>query len=386
MSFAVVLLKELRHRWLNAMAGVVAVVAAVGLFVALLTLEKGAEDETRRLMRDMGFNLLIVPKGTNMSRFWSTDFVDKDMPEEYVYRLARSRRLSTLSADHFVGTLSKRIRWRGRMVLLKGVRKEEGKKSPMGFSRALGPKHEMIPRGKAYLGYELWAPEGLSAGDVIQVLGKKLEVAYCMFESGSKEDITLFANLHDVQAMLHKPGRVNTIEALHCLCAGASLSVLRKQIAEVLPGAEVSEIRAIAQARSRIRRNMHRYGAAVVQVVLVVCALWVGVLSFLNVRERETEIGLLRALGRGAAYIMGLFLGRAAALGVTGAGIGFAAGTVLALRTGPTLFRITYAHLQPDYGLLKGALVLAPLVAVAVSFVPTMMAVTEDPAVTLVKE
>ena len=46
------------------------------------------ENQTKRLMRDMGFNLMIVHKETNMSDFWAADFAATDMPQEYVDRLA----------------------------------------------------------------------------------------------------------------------------------------------------------------------------------------------------------------------------------------------------------------------------------------------------------
>ena len=40
------------------------------------------EKETRRLMRDMGFNLLIVHRDTNMNDFWAADFAANHMPQQ----------------------------------------------------------------------------------------------------------------------------------------------------------------------------------------------------------------------------------------------------------------------------------------------------------------
>ena len=383
MSVASLLLKEIRFRWLNFLLGLSAVAAAVALCVALLTLGKASENETRRLMRDMGFNLIIIPKDTNMERFWASDFADREMPQDYVQRLVDA---DTIQADHYVATLMKRVDWHGRQVFLKGVAKEQGKKSPMGFSRVAGPKHKMIPAGKAYVGFELWSNENIETGDTIEVLGKELEVIHCLFESGSKDDITLYADLSEVQDMLNLPGRINNIQALGCLCPGGTLEEIRAEMAKVLPEAKVSELTVIAQARSKTREMVSKHGELILLVVLVVCAAWVAVLSFLNVREREHEIGVLRALGHSSSRIAALFLGRAVIIGVVGALLGFAVGTVLSLQAGPDLFKITHAKIVPLYDLLAWSLLGSPLVAAAASFLPAMVAVTQDPAVTLVKE
>jgi len=379
MSVAALLFKEIRFRWLSFLLGLFAVAAAVTLFVALLSLERASEDETRRLMRDLGFNLVIVPKDTNMEDFWASDYADKEMPEEYVERVANAK---NVSAEHYVAMLRKRVAWRGKQVLLTGVLPELGalgkkKKSPMGFQ---------IPPGSAYVGYELWRSLGISDGDTVEVLGKRLKVVHCMFELGSKDDISLYAHLHDVQAMLGKPGRINTIQALGCMCYGERLPVLRQQLNEALPEAKVSEMSAIAEARLETRHMVAQYGGLILLIVLIVGTLWVAVLSFLNVREREQEIGILRALGIRSGQIASLFLWRAVLTGLVGAVVGFAAGTMLCLQLGPGLFKITHAKIAPLYPLLGWSVLVAPLVAAAASFLPTMAAVTQDPAVTLVRE
>ncbi len=99
------------------------------------------EDQTRRLMRDMGFNLMIVHRDTNMSDFWADDFAAADMPQEYVDRLAADRRLTLVR--HLVATLQGRLTWENRKVLVVGYRPEAtqmhlAEKSPMGYSGGAG--------------------------------------------------------------------------------------------------------------------------------------------------------------------------------------------------------------------------------------------------------
>ena len=67
-----------------------------------------------------------------------------------------------------------------------------------------------------------------------------------------------------------------------------------------------------------------------VPVVVAACVLWVAVLSFLNVKERRDEIGLLRVLGVKTRGVIMMFLNRVVLLGLAGAAVGVAAAAVAA--------------------------------------------------------
>jgi putative ABC transport system permease protein len=370
------LVKEIWHRKLNFVLGLAAVIAAVALFVAVLTMSGASERETTRLMRDMGFNILIVPKNTDMADFWSEDFGKQEMPEEYVRRLAN---YGGIAVQHLVATLQEKVTWRGRKVLLTGVLPEvpirgAAKKPPMGFR---------IPKGKVYVGYELANGLKIKAGDTVDILGRDFVVEKCLLESGSKDDVRVYGHLHDIQEILGRPGRISAIEALECRCQGAALPTIRKDIARVLPDTKVTEFRSIAVARAETREMIENYAAFLIPTVFLICAVWVGLLALSNVRERRQEIGILRALGFRSGRIAILFLGRAVVLGLLGAAAGFGVGTALALRFGPQIFRLTSAKITPMLSLLGWSLAGAAVLCAVSSYLPTIIAVTQDPAVTL---
>jgi len=126
--------------------------------------------------------------------------------------------------------------------------------------------------------------------------------------------------------------------------------------------------------------------AILLPLVLVVCGVWVGVLAMLNVRDRREEIGVMRAVGYGSGAVAAVFLARAVAIGLIGAVAGFYSGTFLALHYGPGIFKFTAGGIQADYRALWLALAAAPLFAALCSFIPTAIAVAQDPAVTLRQE
>lgn len=377
MSIIGLLLREIQHRKLNFLAGVVAVVGGVALSVAILTVADAVQRETTRVTRNLGCNLLIVAENTDMLQFWSEDFAREEMPEGYVYRLSNSR---IMTVRHLVARLQKKIEWQGRTILLTGILPEvptahRPQKLPMGLT---------IPRGSAYMGFALAQSMNIKVGDNLEFGDKQLTVERCLDEAGSQDDIRIYAHLHEVQALLGKPGRINEIGALASL--GASVARVRSDVARVLPDTKVIELAPIAVARTRTHRMVEKYAAFVIIAVLLAAGIWIALLTLGNVRERRVEIGVFRAVGIGSAQIAALFLGKAVLVGLIGAAFGFALGTWLALHFGPQIFPLTAQKIAPMFSVLIWTLIGAPLLCVIASYLPTVHTILQDPAQVLREE
>lgn len=372
--------REILHRKLNFSLGSLAITAAVALFVAFFSAGQASKLETIRLMRDIGFNLRVIPAGTDMDRFWITGFSEQIMPERYVQDLAA---FPGISYNHLTATLQRKILWRDHEAILTGMGPEiipPGKgSSRMTFS---------IQPGTAYIGFELAKNLHLTAGDTIKVDGHEFRIDRCLSETGSQDDIRIFTHLRDAQAILHLEDQINEIKALQCLCSGEydledSLDLLRAQLKTVLPDAKVILMQSIAKARLDQRLMAERYFSFVFPLIVLVAMAWIGILAFLNVRERRQEIGILRALGYGSSKIALLFLGKAVIMGLMGAALGFVVGTVLATQFGPQIFKVTAQSIRPSLALLGWSVLISPLIAAAAVFLPSLMAVYQDPAQTL---
>lgn len=377
------ILKEMLERKLNFLLSLLAIVIAAALFVAFFTTGEASKNETTRLMRDMGFNLRIIPEKTDMEKFWQRGYSEETMPETHVYELAAH---GSISYAHLTAILQKKVVWQGREVFLTGIAPELSppgkKKTPMIFS---------IERENAYIGYEIAQSLNLRKGDTIDIFGKTLTVAHSLSESGSEDDIRIYVHLHDVQSLLNMEDRINEIKALQCLCIENntntnSLAALREQLARILPDAKVILIQNIASARESQRIMAERYFGFIIPFVVVVCMVWIGILAMMNVRERRQEIGIMRALGYSSTKIAALFLGKAVAIGLLGAVVGFGLGTGLALEFGPAIFKVTAKMITPQIKLLFWAVIASPAVCALSVFIPAMIAVTQDPAVILREE
>lgn len=379
MSPWLLMLREMRLRWLNFALALLAVAGAAALVVALAGMGRAANVETKRLMRNLGFNLLVLPGQADLAQYWATDTVKGDMPQSYVQKLAQTR---GIGADHYVATLQQRLSWRGLQVVLTGILPERnavdaGDKAPMGYS--VGP-------GECFIGYAIAKALGLKEGQEIEIAGVRLKIARCMVEDASKEDVRIYTHLMDAQRILKLPNRINTIQALGCLCKGGELEILRGRIAKVLPDTYVTQLQNIATARMQTRHMVEQNAGVVVSVVVLTAALWVALLAWLNVRERRQEIGVMRALGFGSCHVAVMFLGRAVLIGAVGALLGFAVGTWLAGQYGADIFKLTFAKVKPTMDLLPRTVFGAVLITALASLLPAMIAVTQDPARTLTEE
>ena len=429
-------LKEILYRKLNFALGLSSVVVAVACLVGALTLlrahdirtaeiiaEKEAEtgermrrmeDDYRRITKGMGFNVLIVPKGQNLGDLYAEDFSSKYMPEEYADRLANSR---IMTIRHLLPSLQQKLKWpeAGRTILLIGTRGEV----PFVHRDSKKPILEVVPPGTMVVGYELHRGLDLSVGDSVKLLGRDFTLAKLHPERGTKDDITVWINLGEAQELLDKKGLINGILALECRCAWADLAKVREEVGRILPETQVIEhaTKALARAetrkraaaaareaveaekrnRERLRGEMEAFASILAPLVVAGCAVWVGVLALGNVRERRSEIGVLRALGLRSRQILLVFLAKAVLTGFLGAGLGYPVGlfvaawwTVWAPGGGAG------AQLRGEGGeallavfdpvLLVMVLVIAPLLSALAAWLPAVIAAQQDPAAVLAQE
>jgi len=423
MTLGRIILKEIGHRKLNFGLGIAAVLIAVAVLVGQMTLlhahdirtreildakvaktEKQMaenEDEYRKIMKELGYNLLILPEGQRLDDFFSEGYAAKNMPEENVARLSEAR---IMTIQHLLPLLEQKIRWpeQGqRTVILVGIRGEV----PYSHRDPKEPMMVPVPKGSAVLGHEIWDSLGLEKGDTITLLGREFTVADCNGERGTKDDITVWIDLGEAQEMLDRKNTISGILALKCHCQGNSIGEVRQSVAGVLPGVQVIElanmvtVRAKARdqardtakasiaaekaSRENLRRRRESLTAWLVPLVTVACAAWIGILAFLNVRERRPEIGILRALGFRSGQVMAVFLTRALIVGCAGAVAGYAAGMLLAFASSEVSLGAGVVGTLIDPVLLVAVMVCAPLLAVLASYPPALMAAREDPAVVL---
>ena len=380
MSPITLIFKELSHRKVNAILSLLAVTIAVSGSIIFHTAFAGSLQRTKRIQRDMGQNLRIVSKETDLAHFWDEGFSREFFPETWIQQFTNVT--EEINYSHLSAVLKWKIKWRAGPAMIYGLAPREvappGRKKPIMITP--------VKRGTVQLGRTLADIHGVKRDATVTVEGGMFEVARVLSEKGSGAEIRIYMHLADAQAVLKREGQINEIQALDCYCADETqdtLALLREQLGPILPQAQVFRMQDMAEAREKQRRDIEWTFSTLMPAIIFFCGIIVGVLAFVNTRARREEIGILRALGKGSGSIAALFLGKALLLGVAGAVCGFTLGTALLLEWGQELLKISPKLIGWDMNTLEWALWLAPGFAALASFIPTMLAVTHDPAETL---
>jgi hypothetical protein len=374
------------------------------------------EDAIRKHMLGLGFNILILPEDQDLSELHLNGTLTATMPEEYVDRLSNS---SIVSIDHLLPSVMKRVRWPERDidVVLYGTRGEV----PVMHRGLKKPLLDAVAPGQMVVGYDVQSRLGLKAGDQVTLMGREFTVSKVHPQRGSTDDVTVWIDLKTAQDMLSMQNLVHGILALECQCAGDRITQVREELGKILPGTQVVErySQALARAEARNKANavalatldaekksgqarlarqqnarsqlesQHRQTAGtIVPLALLGAAALVGLLAYLNARQRREEIGLLMALGVRMNQVLLLFLGKAVLVGLIGGLLGVAIGLWVAVSLGKTAgFAPSVAGLVSSSQALRTTVAVTPVVAVALaamaSWVAALIAARQDPAIVL---
>jgi hypothetical protein len=364
------------------------------------------DDEVRKMMLNLGFNVAIIPKGLNLGDFFAEDYAAKYMSEDSVQKLARS---GIITIRHFLPSLQQKITWPEvkRTIILIGTSGEVS----VSQKNTEKPLVQPAPEGGIVLGYELHHNLGLKTGDKVRLMGREFTLHKCNPERGTKDDITAWISLREAQELLDKKGLINAIMALECMCAGPDpLVALRTEIGKILPDTQVIEKRSEALVRweartrvakeaedaiaheknnrARLKSQREQSAVMIISIVVIVAVVSIAGLGFRNVRDRRDEIGILRAIGFKSGQVLVLFLSKSLVTGLIGGILGLWAGIAVgdmlvtshAGTAGGELVRFL------DAELLVFAICIAISLSVLAGWIPAMLAMRQDPAVILREE
>ncbi|MEZ6118083.1 MAG: FtsX-like permease family protein [Pirellulaceae bacterium] len=356
------------------------------------------DDDIRKTMKDLGFNINILPKDQQLVDFYANDFADKTMPYEFVQRLADSEFVSSL--NHLRPALIQKVDWQeqNRQVLMMGV---SGVVPWTHRSNAKKPMSDPVPADSMNIGSALAKQLGVQKGQDVVLNGETFKVNKIYDPRGTKDDITVWIDLKRAQTMLNLPDRINLIQALECNCASIDrLAEIEKEISGVLgEDVQVIELSASATARAKARTNIANEGKLRLaelaktsrtrtQWLVALGAAVVGFLAYFNVRQRQFEVGVLRAVGAPTSRILMLFVGKLLLAGLLGAVAGIAI-SLAACKLG--LVGVEgissnnwFAHISGPT--LAAVFVLTPALAVMAGWLPAAIAAGQDPALILSEE
>jgi len=381
-------IKELLFRRVSSFVILLTVIVASTVSVAVYTLSKASENETRKIMREQGLNLYIFPKGTNLIDFFAVNDI-QTFPDSYVDTLAESKTFDAVR--HLTGMLQVRYPdWidpngSRHQILVVGYKDEAmqrylPRQQIMGYDVVPGTVHvgsllsKNIPEGESF---RIKDKDGIEREFKI---AKRFEEGKGMLDQGAA------FYLGDLQELLGMEGQINKIEALGCVCHDGRINNARQQVQEIFSDLEVTEIGSIADARENQRLMMNKYGSFLIPFVMLAALLISGFLFYSNVTARRYEIGILIATGKSKFFISLIILLKAFVLGVAGSIAGFFIGSLIAKYFGMEIFKFTAMSIKPLWPLLGYSIAIFPVLWMLSSWIPALLATQIDAARTLSQE
>jgi len=222
------------------------------------------------------------------------------------------------------------------------------------------------------------APEGRDVDVRAGSGGATLSVSG-LVETGEAEDEQAFIPLSVLQGITGQAGRVSLL-AVSVDGGAEAADRAGAAITSALPGTRARPLRAIALAQGAILDRLDRMMLLLTLVVLVLSGLCLITTLMSMVVERESEIGLARAIGAGDGEIFRMFLGEVGLLALLGALAGLAAGAGLTRLIGARLFG---AAIDPSPAVVPAVLIASIAMCLVAVYLPLRRALSVQPAAAL---
>jgi putative ABC transport system permease protein len=196
-------------------------------------------------------------------------------------------------------------------------------------------------------------------------------------QTGAAEDSRIYVSLADFISWAGV--QPSTIEVAASGSA-AEVATVMNQLAQVIPAADVRPVRQIMEGEARVLGKTRATLLAAAALIILTAALCV--LSTLMgwVFDRRRDFAIMKALGASERLLNGFFAAEAAALGATGAMIGFLVGIGIAAWIGRANF---HAPVVPRLGVLPIVLAGSMAVTLISAILPISLLRRVQPAVIL---
>ena len=196
-------------------------------------------------------------------------------------------------------------------------------------------------------------------------------------QTGSAEDSRVYLSLADFVAWTGV--QASTVEVA-ATGSPEEIGAIMRQLEQAIPGAEVRPVRQIMEGEARVLGKTRSTLLAAAALIILTAALCV--LSTLMgwVFDRRRDFAIMKALGASDRLLNGFFAAEAAALGATGALIGFVLGIGIAAWIGRVNF---HAPVAPRFSVLPFILAGSMVVTLLSAILPISLLRRVQPAVIL---
>jgi len=309
--------------------------ASAALTAALLNLQVDARDRLTKEFRVFGANIIVAPRDTKSS---GASAVTLDESVVQKVRQSLPPRASADSYLYLVASVSSANSSEAVIAVIAGKRTEQIDQSSW-KSAIVTPRDN---KNLCLVGVKAAQQLHLHLNDRLTLKNDNREET-CLSEiaeaHGDAQDSQIIVNLDAAQRLASLPGKVSLIQ----LSVAGTPREIRNYIATLaqnIPAADVHGLRQFTDAEAKIYTRVSGLLTATTILVLALTGLCVMAAMTNVAMERKNDVGLMKAIGGATRRVLRLFLAEAALLGLAGGIVGAAAGLLLSIWLGKTVFGV----------------------------------------------
>jgi putative ABC transport system permease protein len=309
--------------------------ASAAITAALLNLQVDARDRLTKEFRVFGANIIVAPRDSKSS---GADVLTLDESIAQKVRQSLPPRASADSYLYLVANVSSTGSAQPVKAVIAGKRTE-------GINRSSWRSAIVTPRGNENLcsvGVKAAQQLHLQPTDHLTLKNDNREET-CISEiddaHGDAQDSQIVVNLDAAQRLASLPGKVSLVQVS---VAGTPRQIRDyiAALAQTVPSADVHGLRQFTDAEAKIYNRVSGLLTATTALVLALTGLCVMAAMSNVAMERKNDVGLMKAIGGATRRVLRLFLAEAALLGLVGGIVGAAAGLLLSIWLGKTVFGV----------------------------------------------
>lgn len=355
---------------------------AVGSFVMVLSLVFALRATMDERLTKYGSNLVIMPAAAELNLSYGGMSIagagSGEIPRLTQDDLAALKSLpSAASVAAVLPVVLEPIDVEGRPLL--------GMGTDIGESLLVKPWWKVEGRApsrddEVLVGLNVRNELGLEVGSRVGIEGRDFTVSGILWETGGEEDNLVVFERRALDELTGNTGTVNLIEVT--AARTEMVDPLSAEIEAAIPGAAVVSVKQSIEFTERANSSLADFGLAVTMLIVVIAGVVVMITMLTAVKERQKEIGILRAVGYKQRHIATLVLLESVMLSTSGAilgALGGLAGAAILPRFVPGL---SLGFVVDPFVLIAGVGV-SFVVGLSAALYPAWRAASLDPATAL---
>lgn len=358
--------ESIKSKKLEYLASMTIIALVIATLVVQSSLSSSAEKQIHDLAHNLGKNMLVVPKSTDLFNFYSQQYDQSVMQDDYPNKIKSSK-------------LGKHIRaiqpqLYGNAVVDDNPVVIVGQKIPIYDADLL-----RNPLPKAIIGEELSDLLEVTKGDTIIANNTELLIGFVSPSLPEGLEFAIFTDLTTAQDLLGKAGYINALRLGGCWCR-TDVPALASDVENMLPGTKAITVAGVIKSQTGTIDKVKKYTKIIYTLAIMIIAGIIASLVYNQQRKQKREIGLFLAIGISPTNILSFFILVSVIITLLGSLIGFIIGY-------PFTKYVTGKFFDYAVPVTPGDLSIIILITVTVSllaaFIPAWRASKFDPSIIL---